>query len=236
MAAAENIQARAGRWWHHFIGKVPFPDMPSWTSDSARASRGAIIPLSWVPVRETDSSPGFYYKSPVIPDELGSLFEEATRRRRSRGTDAHNDDALAEEDYWSPLEPVHDSVPSSQTFTIPVSENSLKMQQVDPRWAWIPEMHVEDMVSGWFRSFLSVAPVLASVTAACFAGMTSGMDAANSSEVTNVSGPLPAEVTSGVFMQMFLAAAVWYMISAAVCSLAMVLAMSLVIMRQKKQD
>lgn len=63
---------------------------------------------------------------------------------------------------------------------------------------------------------LSAAPVAVSLAGAVFAGMTNGLGAANTTEVvaSASAGPLPAEVTSGLFMHMFLAAAVWYMVAA----------------------
>jgi hypothetical protein len=62
------------------------------------------------------------------------------------------------------------------------------------------------------------------------------MDAAISSEVPHAAGPLPAEFTSSVIVQMFLAAAVWYAVGTAVSGLTLVLAMFFVTMKRQKEN
>lgn len=86
------------------------------------------------------------------------------------------------------------------------------------------------------KSVLSAAPVAVSLAGAVFAGMTNGLGAANTTEVvaSASAGPLPAEVTSGLFMHMFLAAAVWYMVAAVVSGVAAFLVASVVMMRREK--
>jgi ferredoxin len=243
MAAAEGIQARAGWWWHHFIGKSQFGDMSSWNPESARASTGAIIPLSWVTLPDSDKPSGFQYKShtsPSIPEELGPLFEAAAQRRQ-KGSSAPRINSKAnaiEDEYWFPAEPLSCPLPSTSfTKTKPVMDNGRNPQSNgNPRQTWIPYDDVDNMVAGWLRSILAVAPLVASVTAAVLVGMTSGMDAAISSEVPHAAGPLPAEFTSSVIVQMFLAAAVWYAVGTAVSGLTLVLAMFFVTMKRQKED
>jgi hypothetical protein len=55
---------------------------------------------------------------------------------------------------------------------------------------------MDDMLGGRMKSVLAGAPLVTSVTAAVVVGMTSGMDAAISSQVPHAAGPLPAMFTS----------------------------------------
>lgn len=251
MAAAENIQARAGRWWHHFMGKDPLKDTAAWGANSVHASRGSIIPLNWVSesgsFRRADNH-GSPRASYATPENLGPLFEAAARRRQQQGnykqsgqTGGHPGIDVLEEDYWTPIQPIAISIPISENNNYIRKSSTKSESYADPSvFAWTTVIHMEDVISEWMKSVLAAAPVAISVVGAVFAGMTNGLDAANSSEVvaaTTATGPLPAEFTSGVFMQVFLAAAVWYMIGVAVCSLAAALTVSLVMMRRKnKQD
>jgi len=222
MAAAENIQARAGRWWHHFVGKDPSenPD-----SESLRTARGAIVPLSWIPPSKRESHSPKQHHIPSIPtDQLKALLEAARRRRQGKELQK---EATLEDEYWSPMEPNSTSVPyDEQPATGP---RRARATRIDP--SGISEVQVDQILSGWVKSLLSTAPVAVSLLGAVFAGMTG---AANSSEVATTAGPLPAEVTSGLFMHMFLAAAVWYMIAAVVSGVATFLAVSVVMMRRRK--
>lgn len=248
MAAAENIQARAGRWWHHFMGKDPLKDTAAWGANSVHASRGSIIPLHWVSesgsFRSADNHQSFPRASYATPENLGPLFEAAARRRQQQGNYKQSGqtgiDVLEEEDYWTPIQPIAISIPISETNNYTRKSSTKSESYADPSvFAWTTVMHMEDVISEWMKSVLAAAPVAISVVGAVFAGMSNGLDAANSSEVvaaTTATGPLPAEITSGVFMQVFLAAAVWYMIGVAVCSLAAALTVSLVMMRRKKKQ
>jgi hypothetical protein len=228
MAAAENIQARAGRWWYHFVGVDP-SDL-----DSVRASRGAIVPLSWIPsTGRVSSTASHTYQGSSIPEELGRLFEAARRRRQGNGKE---DNMLAEDDYWTPVKHVSRSVPSEeQRATGPRRESRATKSgnSYDPKWAGISDLQMGDEVlSGWLKSVLSAIPVTASLIGAISASMTNGLGAANSSDIS--SGPLPAEITSGIFMQVFLAAAVWYMIGAVVGGLATLLVVSAITIKRNK--
>ncbi|KAH8971478.1 hypothetical protein BDL97_02G145100 [Sphagnum fallax] len=71
----------------------------------------------------------------------------------------------------------------------------------DPWWKWIPDKHMDYMLGGRMKSVLAGAPLVTSVTAAVVVGMTSGMDAAISSQVPHAAGPLPAMFTSIAGMQ-----------------------------------
>lgn len=236
MAAAENIQARAGRWWHHFVGK----DASELDSDSLRTSRGAIVPLSWFPTtdRGNSGSPKEHAIPSIPEDQLNALLEAARRRRQGNAPriDQEGSDLL-EDEYWSPMEPIsrtdlYDQQPSTGARRARANRSRI---EVNPKGG-ISEVQVDDVLSGWVKSVLSTAPVAVSLIGAVFAGMTNGLGAANSSEVTFTAGPLPAELTSGVFMQVFLAAAVWYMIGAVVCGVATFLAVSVVMMRREKDQ
>ncbi|XP_024375974.1 chaperone protein dnaJ C76, chloroplastic [Physcomitrium patens] len=228
MAAAENIQARAGRWWHHFVGVDP-SDL-----DSVRACRGAIVPLSWIPsTGRVSSTASHTYQGPSIPEELGRLFEAARRRRQGNGEEGN---VLAEDDYWTPVKHVSRSVPSEEkraTGPRRESKPGKPGNSYEPKWAGISDLQMGDEVlSGWLKSGLSAIPVTASLIGAVSASMTNGLGAANSSDIS--SGPLPAEITSGIFMQVFLAAAVWYMIGAVVGGLATLLVVSAITIKRNK--
>jgi hypothetical protein len=71
----------------------------------------------------------------------------------------------------------------------------------DPWWKWIPDKHTDYMLGGRMKSVLAGAPLVTSVTAAVVVGMTSGMDAAISSQVPRAAGPFPAMFTSIAGMQ-----------------------------------
>lgn len=213
MAAAENIQTRAGRWWHHFVGANPYDS----NSDSAslRASRGAIVPLSWVPTMDRNypvSAPR-WQPNFGLPEDIGPLLEAARRRRQGNDIEAEQErEVLVEEDYWSPIQPFYTSTPNDEE---PLTDS----RGHNPSSHGISETQMDDVLSGWLKAILSTAPVAVSVIGAVLAGMTHGLGAANSFEFANKAGPLPVEVTSGLFLQIFLAAAVWYMIGAVVCEL-----------------
>lgn len=232
MTAAENIQARAGRWWHHFVGKDSSDDTGS---DPVRTSRGAIVPLSWIPTNH--NPPPKEHPIPSIPtDHLNALLEAARRRRQGNGTLNDQDDTTLEDEYWSPMKPNSTSVPYDEQ---PAITRPRRARAIRIEGSGITEVHQMDQVlSGWVKSLLSTAPVAVSLLGAVFAGMTNGLGAANSSEVaaSTAAGPLPAEVTSGLFMHMFLAAAVWYMIGAVVSGVATFLAVSVVMMRRENKD
>lgn len=236
MAAAENIQARAGRWWHHFVGK----NASDLDTDSLRTSRGSIVPLSWIPKTDRGNSTSSKEQagSSILEDQLRALLEAARRRRK--GNALQNDqegNALVEDEYWSPMEPVSRSDLYDQEPLIGARRARANRSriQINPKGG-ISEVQMDDVLSGWVKSVLSTAPVAVSLIGAVFAGMTHGLGAANSSEVSFTAGPLPAELTSGLFMQMFLAAAVWYMIGAVVCGIATFLAVSVVMMRREKNQ
>lgn len=237
MAAAENIQARAGRWWHHFVGQNPSDLDP----DSLRISRGAIVPLSWISTTDRgNSSSSKEQPGPSIPeDQLNALLEAARRRRQGDAPgNVQEDNALAEDEYWSPTEPIsttvsYDEQPSTGARRARANRSRI---EINPKGAGISEFRMDDVLSGWTKSVLSTAPVAVSLIGAVFAGLTHGLGAANSSEVSFTGGPLPAELTSGLFMQMLLAAAVWYMIGAVVCGITTFLAVSVVMMRREKDQ
>ncbi|KAG0575988.1 hypothetical protein KC19_5G046200 [Ceratodon purpureus] len=236
MAAAENIQARAGRWWHHFVGQNAF-DLDT---DSLRTSRGAIVPLSWIPKADRGNSTfPEEHAGPSIPeDQLKALLEAARRRRKGNALhDDQDDNALEEDEYWSPMEPVsrtdlYDHEPSAGARRVRSNRSRIEINHN----GGISEVQMDDVLSGWVKSLLSTAPVAVSIAGAVFVGMTHGLGTANSSEASFTGGPLPAEFTSGLFMQMFLAAAVWYMIGAVVCGIATFLAVSVVMMRREKNE
>lgn len=219
MEAAENIQARAGRWWHHFVGKEVFSHTET---DTVRTSRGAIVPMSWI---DQDPSP----KQPhIATEQLHALLEAARRRRQGKGLPIEEDSApTLEDEYWTPLEPSSTTVPYDEQQ--PVFTRRRKVTGS----SGIAEVQMDQVLSGWVKSLLSTAPVAVSLLAAVFAGMS----AAESSEILvsdATSGPLPAEVTSHLFMHMFLAAVVWYMLAAAVSAVAAFLIASVVVMRRDK--
>ena len=236
MAAAENIQARAGRWWHHLVGK----NASDLDSDAVRTERGAIVPLSWISKTDQgDSTSSRDQPGPSIPEnQLNALLEAARRRRQGNAPrNDHEDNALAEDEYWSPMKPTSridliDQQPSTDARRARARRSRI---EINPKGG-ISEVQMDDVLSGWVKSVLSTFPVVVSLIGAVFTGMTNGLGAANSSEVSFTAGPLPAELTSSVFMQMFLAAAVWYITGAVVCGTASFLAISVVMMRREKDQ
>ncbi|KAL3693470.1 hypothetical protein R1sor_007121 [Riccia sorocarpa] len=229
MAAAEAIHTRAGRWWHHFIDNQAFTKSgfatgtfaSLWDPASTRVAQGALIPLSSVRAHgvRQDEMKVSNNTSHFQDSDVQRLLEVAKRLRRSGGKNFTDSDGLGEEeDYWTPMEPISCPLPPYSRLPereIEPSEDEDRLA-IDPGRFTSPKLTVEENLHRGIRNILKSMPVMVSAAAAVFVGMTGGTQVARS-ETDLISGPLPASVTSGVFMQVFLAAAVWYMIGAAVC-------------------
>ncbi len=157
-----------------------------------------------------DKPSGYWYDLhtvPSIPEELDPWFEAAAQRcwKGSSGPKINcKANAFGEEEYWPPAEPLTCPLPfpTSLTIAMPVVDSGRNAcWSSDPWWKWIPDKHMDDMLGGRMKSVLAGAPLVTSVTAAVVVGMTSGMDAAISSQVPHAVGPLPAVFTSIAGMQ-----------------------------------
>lgn len=133
MAAAKNIQARAGRWWHHFVGKDPTsPSSP----DILRTSRGAIVPLSRLPPTKPQDRIPKQQTTPTIPsDQLHALLEAARRRRQGKST---QNNTFEENEYWSPMEPNSTAVPYDEQPATARRNKAIKTE-----YSGISEVHAD---------------------------------------------------------------------------------------------
>ncbi|KAL2634357.1 hypothetical protein R1flu_005836 [Riccia fluitans] len=241
MAAAEAIHTRAGRWWHHFIDNQAFTKsgFPTgtfaslWDPTSTRVAQGALIPLSSFKANGIKQDQMNVPKSNLQDSDIERLLEAARHMRRTGGksfTLSHD----SGEDYWTPMDPISCPLP-------PYSRLDEKTDRTeDEGWQAgnlgkfrSPKLTLEGNLHAGMRNILKSMPVMVSAAAAVFAGMAGGPQVARS-ETDFISGPLPASITSGTAMQMFLAAAVWYMIGAAVCEATILLSAYFISMRRKE--
>ncbi|KAL3691026.1 hypothetical protein R1sor_004677 [Riccia sorocarpa] len=228
MAAAEAIHTRAGRWWHHFIDNQAFTKSgfatgtfsSLWDPASTRVAQGALIPLSSVRAHgvRPDEMKVSINTSHFQDSDVQRLLEVAKQMRRSGGKNFTVANNLGEEDYWTPMEPI--SCPLPPFSRLPQKDNKPSEDEdglaIEARRFTSSKLTVEENLHQGMRNILKSMPVMVSAAAAVFVGMTGDTQVARS-ETDLISGPLPAYITSGIFMQVFLAAAVWYMIGAAIC-------------------
>lgn len=224
LAAMEAVQARAGRWWYHFVGKNMSEDATfskNWDTNGAQSSQRAIVPLSYFrPIINVIESRDDSHHQPgndsghgqggaSLPEELEKLFAAAARRRQGGMPPAVDDE------YWVPIELSSSSISFNFEGLSERGQNATKKGEYS--WTWTGRLSVDETKNSWMKGIFSGIPVVISAVAAMLVGFTSGTNAALSETVM---GPLPVEWTSSAGMQVFLAAAVWYIVGAVLSSAA----------------
>lgn len=250
MAAADGVRARGGRWWHHWVGKKPTHDGHSsknWSSDSAatHSFKGALVHVSW-------SASGKKSSKELPADSLHALHTAAAQRRRDGKV------ARSEDEYWVPHEPTSSSpfpyAKKASTGTAPpaddgetggggqfnrtwtVGGSGTREEEANRgiagmKWNWVGDLDTEGTLDAAYKSFLTGVPIAFSSLAAGVVAMTNGTHPALSQ--TQITGPLPADVTTSLPMQMFLAATVWYVVGSGVSAVLLCGALGVVRMRDE---
>ncbi|XP_024533550.1 chaperone protein dnaJ C76, chloroplastic isoform X1 [Selaginella moellendorffii] len=204
-AATDAIQARAGRWWHFFVGK-------SYSSsddfDHARSSQGAIVPLSWF---AKDVYNQAFRGSLFAQGKMKALYEAVTQQRESSYAQA--------EEYWEPLSNVTTPIEnSSSTSTTPAT-------RVDAATKTPPRIHRPSEKQQKLFMMRQAVPVAVSLAAALVVQFQT-VSSSQISQAAASSGAAHSDRFSSVLqdlastpgMQPLLAGIVWYVLTSVACS------------------
>lgn len=238
LAAMEGVQARAGKWWYHFIGKSGSNHQAA--SDIRREAYGAIVPLIYYrAVRNTqDSGPysshnggdghdGYNF---TLQGELHRLFEATSKRWH--GHSSPGGGHALDDEYWVPI--TRNSCPvtySVENHPHLLAQNTgLKKGKGTVRTRFVSEKKL----TGWAHDVISGVPVWTSGIAAWYVGITGGPGTALSDTEVGL-GPVPTEWMHSMEMQIVLVAAIWYLIGSALAN-ASVLAVKSLRVRNDDSD
>eukprot|EP01018_Ginkgo_biloba_P011497 Gb_23863 [translate_table: standard] len=225
IAAAEQIRASAGWWWHNFVQK-----QAAEYTNKQWAAKGAIVHANWERARQSTIT------TDSLEDNIGTdrnprihiseeLHKAAARRRSGSSSFTSNpQQALHDEEYWIPVRP-------NKSRSAPSSPNNLEPRRIKSPFSGekytvlsgiegneVNGRHMEGKTDGdWREGILSKVPLATSAAAAVVVGFGSGGGEAGGLE-THLAGPLALEVTNSFALQVFLAASAWYVVGTILAS------------------